>query len=282
MARLNIETQMLSKGKNALRFQNLLIKIGDRQKAKGLLWELWELAQNSWFPNRLPIPETDWVDAGLTDVLVECGFAEKVEGGYRAKGAEEQFAWLFAKQENGRKGAEARWHKPKDEPAEEASLDVATDSGSQAIAKRQIASSLLSPSSSLLSLNSLLPSQGNALSAPSGKAKKPVGLFIGRYVEAYQRRYGVRPELNDGKIQGQISKFVQAQPLERAMNLIETYLQMDEPWFITKAHDFITFKENLQKVGLALDSGRDSSKPRGIKEILAAEKAAKGAHRAGR
>jgi hypothetical protein len=104
MARLNIETKVAGD----LRFQKLLIKLGDRHKAKGMLWELWELAQKHWFPNRDLIPENEWLEAELSNSLVELGFADKREKGYYARGSEEHFAWLFGKQEAGRKGGLAR------------------------------------------------------------------------------------------------------------------------------------------------------------------------------
>jgi len=85
----------------------------------------------------------------------------------------------------------------------------------------------------------------------------PVGLFIARYVKAYQARYGAkaRPDLR-GKTQGQIRDFLDEVPLERACLLIETYCAMNDQWFITKAHDFGTFIANVGKVGLRLDTGR--------------------------
>jgi hypothetical protein len=100
-------------------------------------------------------------------------------------------------------------------------------------------------------------------------ATEGVGIFISQYVKAYQRRYTqkARPVLS-GKVQGQIKRFVAEHPLERACELIQVYLQMPDPWFETKAHDFTTFLENLNKVGLALDTGKQNGTRRGIEEIL--------------
>lgn len=41
--------------------------------------------------------------------------------------------------------------------------------------------------------------------------------------------------------------------------MIRTYLEMNDAWFITKAHDFGTFQENLSKVGLKLDTGKSAN-----------------------
>jgi hypothetical protein len=83
--------------------------------------------------------------------------------------------------------------------------------------------------------------------------------FIATYVKAYQKRYGekCRPDLG-GKAQGVIKTLLKDTPIQRACELIQVYLQIDNKWFITKAHDIVTFKENLNVIGNALDKGTDS------------------------
>lgn len=91
---------------------------------------------------------------------------------------------------------------------------------------------------------------------PSGGAESPAAKFIGEYVSAYQARYGdnARPFLG-GKTVGQIQTFLKDTPITRACELIKAYCGQSDPWFVTKAHDFATFAENVGKVGLALDTG---------------------------
>lgn len=80
--------------------------------------------------------------------------------------------------------------------------------------------------------------------------------FIGIYVKAFKKKYpDGRPTLH-GKAQGQIKRFLKDYPFERACDLIQVYFQMEEQWFETKAFDFSTFLENLQKIELALDTGK--------------------------
>jgi hypothetical protein len=83
--------------------------------------------------------------------------------------------------------------------------------------------------------------------------------FVGAYVKAYQSRFpDCRPEdLNDGKVRGQILNWIKEYPLDRACQLIQVYFQMDSKWFGTKGYDFLTFRNNLNKIGQALDSGSD-------------------------
>lgn len=276
MARLNIELSI----NRDQRFQELLIKVGDRQKAKGILWELWELAQQYWVPNRKPIPREVWDRSGLPQALLDVRLASLRDDGIYAAGAEEQFAWLFQKIDAGRAGgkksAEKRVKKRvKSEPLKQIQASLKQRS-SDAQATLNQASSESNPPYSLLpspySLNTRLASLGGEVSPLPDKIQNNVGFFIGRYVRAYQKRYGpkARPELRDGKTQGLISTFVKSQPVERACQLIEAYLQMDDKWFLTKSHDFGTFKENLQKVGLALDTGNQSpSTTVNIADILA-------------
>jgi hypothetical protein len=42
--------------------------------------------------------------------------------------------------------------------------------------------------------------------------------------------------------------------------MVSAYLQMNDAWFITKAHDFSTFINNLAKIGLFLDTGQVATK----------------------
>jgi hypothetical protein len=85
-------------------------------------------------------------------------------------------------------------------------------------------------------------------------------LFIAAYVKAFQKRYGEksRPDLS-GKVQGEIKRLLKDVPIERAVNLVQVYLQMETPWFKTKCYDISTLMQNLNPVGIALDTGSDES-----------------------
>jgi hypothetical protein len=251
VARLNIEDAIWKDE----RFQDLMIKTGSRHAAKGMVLELWTLAQEYWFPRRELIPLERIKKSGLQPVI-DVGLAESREGGVYARGSEENFGWLFQRQEAGQKSAEAKKAKKDIEATTvERPLTTVERESTTANDSQPLTPSLpLSPS--------LFPAQSQSqlkAQTPSGvpEIKSPVGFFITKYVQAYQKRYGekARPDLR-GKVQGQIKRFVQETPTERAINLIEVFCQMDDPWFKTKAHDFGTFLENLSKIGLALDTGQ--------------------------
>lgn len=91
------------------------------------------------------------------------------------------------------------------------------------------------------------------------EAGKKAQAFAGAYVKAYQTRFPEgRPEdLRDGKVRGQILAWIADYDLERACQLIQVYFQMETKWFGAKGYDFLTFRNNLNKIGQALDSGHD-------------------------
>lgn len=78
--------------------------------------------------------------------------------------------------------------------------------------------------------------------------------LIATYCEAYKLRYGINPVI-DGKTQGQVSQLLKAVPATRLSELLQAYLQMDDPWFKTRCHDFSTFVGNLGKVAISLANG---------------------------
>lgn len=243
MARINIETTVWTDP----RFQDLMIAIGNRHAAKGLLLEFWVLAQQFWFPQKRGIPREAVERAGLGAVIT-CGLAELRGEEVYAKGAESAFAWLFQKQEAGKKGGLAKAKRPL------AGASARKHTPSVRCQNLASSSSSFSSSSSESKSESKKTPSGGLPSAPT--VKSPVGLFVATFVQAYQARYGpaARPNLV-GKVQGQIKRFVTETPIDRACELIQVYCQMDDKWFTTKCHDFGTFLENLSKVGLALDTG---------------------------
>lgn len=76
------------------------------------------------------------------------------------------------------------------------------------------------------------------------------------YIEAYQGRYGknARPDVG-GKVQGLMKNLLKDHPTNRLAVLIVAFLQMDDPWFKTKNHDFPTLYENLGKIQTAFRNG---------------------------
>ena len=82
-------------------------------------------------------------------------------------------------------------------------------------------------------------------------------VLIGAYCEAFKSRYGVSPIIT-GKMQGRAKDLAKNMSVKRARDLIQAYVQMDDPWFKTKCHDLDTFFGNLSKVSVALANGTNN------------------------
>lgn len=236
MARINVEDSIWRDP----RFLDLAIRLGSMDTAIGVLVRAWDLAQRNYKSPGRCIPKTAWAAARLPDAIIECGLARWTDSGVHVCGSTEAFNYIKVRQELGA----ASHVKP---------LKKSPRKRSQTVANAASSSSSSSFSSSDSGSN---PPEGIA---PLAEVGSPVGYFIAAYARAYDRKYTrdgkkARPSLG-GKVQGQIRRFVEETPIERACALIETYLSMNDQWFLTKAHDFGTFLENLSKIGLKLDTG---------------------------
>lgn len=276
VARINIETSVYSD----FRFQDLLIKLGNRHLAKGQLQELWELAQQFWFPQRGLIPEDVFIKSGLSETLIETGWAERRSTGIYVRGSEKHFDWLFEKQEAGRASAEARKKKygtAQPRPAVHIEQNSNTTEHSSNTVEQPRTSLLSSLSSYSKKENTLkatkqvsrYPDFGSSLE----KSEKPirpakeeavrlekerVARIIGTYIKAFQARYGekTRPSVS-GKVIGQLKNLLKTHTEERLTLMVQVYCQMEDSWFLKKHHDITTFLENLNKIAVALDTGVD-------------------------
>lgn len=90
--------------------------------------------------------------------------------------------------------------------------------------------------------------------SPPLKSQKPkkstdTKSFIARYCEVYKARYQTNPVIS-GKGAGIASRLVKDLGEGECLNLIEAYLSMNEPWYLTKKHDLVTFEQNLNAVKL--------------------------------
>lgn len=107
MPRINVDDSLFKMRS----WTNLIVALGDREKALGALVWAWITAQRFWYPERKLIPRDVWVDEGLCDEIIQAGLAEDGEAGVYVHGSEEQFKWLFDNQAKGVKSGEARRRK---------------------------------------------------------------------------------------------------------------------------------------------------------------------------
>ncbi len=263
VARFNVEDSLWRWGP----FLDLVALLRDKEKALGAFVLAGQKAQEFWKQGRKPIPRTVFERDGLNPALITAAVCVRVrDDGSEAeasdasapfvllRGSETHFAWLVKRQESGSKGGKksgkARRENKEKKPKQSQANESKTNPPSPSPSPSQEGNPSQNPSGS---------SKGEGAEAPPALPviQNPVGFFISRYVTAYQKAHGekARPDLR-GKVQGEIRRFVEETPLERACALIETYCAMQDAWFITKAHDFGTFIANLSKVGVALDTGK--------------------------
>lgn len=263
MARLNIEDCWWTDPR-----RSALIRLlgGDEEAADGTALRAWRLAQEFWKHDRQLIPEGLFSTLRGAQEMIQVGLADVRDAFVYVRGSSAYLDWVREKRQAGRAGGKLSAKRPRDAKGRLQAKSKHPPSSHQAEPKQIQAS--YSSSSSFSGSDSFSDSGSNSEiysvgGEPSGapaafrtQHPSPVRFFIGNYVKAYQRRYGAaaRPSLS-GKVQGQIKRFLDETPLDRACELILVYVSMNDPWFITKAHDFTTFVENLSKVGLALDTG---------------------------
>lgn len=104
MARINIDDELYSD----VRFRTLIRKLGDEDKAIGMLVRFWFAAQQYWADGQKLIPHKLFEADGLGPLL-EVDLAEIRDGGVYAKGATERFEWYRAKCEQARSAIKQRW-----------------------------------------------------------------------------------------------------------------------------------------------------------------------------
>jgi hypothetical protein len=219
MARLNLDDTIESHDE----FWRLIEIVKDRDRALGMLVRFFRLAQHCYGHDQV-IPAETLAEKGL-EPMVESGWAVPDGAGYTAKGAKKHFGWYRQRVQAGqcRAGSER----------DSAGRFVQRNEDSH-----QPLSLALAPSLSLSKKQKGKPSEtsvplANALEPPSGDS--PGRRFVAAYVKAFQAKYGneTRPQIT-GKVAGQIQNLLKSVPLERAIQLVQVYLQMDDRWFETK------------------------------------------------
>jgi hypothetical protein len=259
MPRLNIEDTWWT---DPRRYQ-LARLVGSKRTADGLMLEAWLLAQSFWGNGRKKIPLMAFLEITDNQFIFDCDLAVKHGGFVYVRGTRQYHEWYATLKESSAKGGKLGGKRPKRK-----------QSGSRAEAE----SLTLTPTLTLtLKEKNEIEDRSAMGIAPQEAPPSPSSKFIGSYVKAYQAKYGAkaRPDLG-GKTQGGIKRLLADTPVERACDMIQVYLQMDDAWFKTKAHDFETFAQNLTKIGLALDTGREIGKKRKtISEMLAEEEQTK-------
>jgi hypothetical protein len=270
--------------------RDTLVESIGQTAADGTAIKMWRLAE-TWYRKDSIVPREIFFIHKHALAFLDAQLAEEKPEGIYIKGSKEFFQYIKEAKEGRKVGGAQRAEKAqRDENGRflPSHLESESSSTPAAASCHQLDPASFSSSSSLALKNKEL--KGDAVAPPSGNlpavSKKPRPAknenaqaereFIGTYVRAYGRRYGekARPEcLQDNKIIGQIRNFLTNRSLARACDLIQVYLQMDDPWFVKHGHDFITFTQKINQIGLALHNGRDPARPKSFLEYMAEREA---------
>lgn len=79
--------------------------------------------------------------------------------------------------------------------------------------------------------------------------------LISFYCEHWKLKYETTPPIN-GRAAGQLTRLAKDLGQERSEKLIQAFLKMHDPWFITKRHDISTLLANLNAVVQFADTGK--------------------------
>jgi hypothetical protein len=279
MARVNIEECWWIDPR-----RSALIRLtGSEETADGAAIKAWRLAQEFWKANQGLVPTYLFDLLGFANELLKVNLAEVRAEGVYIRGSSAYLDWVYEEREARRLGGQKSAQRPRDEKGRLLPKDAPQDKEEPPAETQLVSSSSPTESSSI----QVSVSASASVSGSKNKNKESIGTtaivpastglqevnkkaqvkeltrlkakeFIQAYVKAYQTKFPGRPEdLNDGKVQGQILNWVKDYPIDRARDLIQVYFQMDTKWFGQKGYDFGTFRNNLNKIGQALDTGKD-------------------------
>lgn len=228
MARINIEDSIYKDD----RFINLILKLGNKHTALGMMVSAWTLAQKHYLneTNDRSIPLNEWEQSGLNLVL-EVGLAEKQKNGVYVKGSEEQFKWLHQRAEAGRKSAKNRDKKLKSKGKleNERSLNETERQPTDATPLSLTLSPTLPLSLSQSSFSEKVPAEKNLAGTELNRR------IWFSYREAYMAKYGVEPARN-ATVNSQIKSLGQKLG-EEAVEVVKFYLKSNNSYYIRKSHD---------------------------------------------
>lgn len=256
MARHNVHDTLL-KHHN---FHDLLIAVGCKYKARGMLLVAYELAQDYWTEHR-GIPKEKWPSD--LDVLLRWDFARvEVRDGKEfiyVAGSAEAFKFKDSQSAKGRKGGKSK------SPKKLANLrqnqkkyEAGSNPDRSPVNPTEVSSSSSNsesiPKTSSSGESASLPATVGAGKVAERRGKNAIALWL----EAYHRKYGKRYELGK-KDTGTLKHFGEPRDEEQIATLFAAYLAMKDKLYVDQAHPLSLFFRDLQKISVAAHTGIDPS-----------------------
>ncbi len=214
MARINIDDQFW------IDLLGVVAKVHDQDKAIGQVVRFFRMAQEKHKNGRL-IEEDEFARAGFDEALIG-PFADRVDGGIQAVGAQKHFGWLAKRVEAGRKGGKQTQAKSSKRKQPEASSSYSPSSSS-------------SPSNSNSFLNTL----------PTTSSPAPNAVKI--YCDLWKSKNGKSPDIRP-KEAGQLTKLAKDVGISRASEIMEAYFSMPDPVYMKRGYDVGTMLLNLAAI----------------------------------
>lgn len=226
MARVNVDDASLLDP----RLDMLSNIVGDRDKAIGMLVRLWRLGTKYWADRRGLIPKKILISSGLQPCIEAEYVSESTDGFFYCHGAKERFEWYYQVCSKNKQNGQIRHDKAQ-----------GCDGGDSVLSQSR---PVPSPVPDIV-LNTKKNTKSSKKPSDSGGAV--VSEFISCYCESFKKRYTTNPVI-DGKSTGIAKRLIKSIGLSRAKTLVQSYLTMNDQWFITKAHDLQTFEGSLNKI----------------------------------
>ena len=259
MARINIEDSVFQ----SACYMDLILSVGCKFKAIGIITILFKEAQKYWVPNRQPIPKQIFTKLGFPNSIIDLGFVDELNDGFYVKGSEDAFNWLIEKHEQakeaGKRSAEARKknfgsaqpisnvkQESSNEPrttVERSLNSVERPSTSPNVDPTEPNALTLTPTLSL----TLTPTLDNNITKSPKKSKPPPNPELNQkiwnsYSAAYFSRYKTEP-IRNAKINSQISQIAKRLGVE-AIEVVKFYLSHNDSFYL----------KNLHSLGLCLNN----------------------------
>jgi hypothetical protein len=243
MARINIEDSIFKDE----RFIDYCIGCGDKDIALGRLIRFWMKAQKFYLTHG-EIPNAEYFKFGLDENLVKTGLAERSSTGVRAKGQDQQFAWLKQTQQAGRASAKKRGNAMQKKQR----TDVHKTTNARSTPVDGSSTSLLSSHYSLLTTQNSLNSTKYE---NSNFHREKIAAFCLGWKNKYNAQYKFIPK-EIGLLKNQFKNT----SLKGFEELVFAYFEMNLAKFVSKRHSFTEFYFSLQEINHFMQTGVRVSK----------------------
>lgn len=262
MARLNIEQCWWSDPRR----ERLADKVGGLELADAAAIRLWRLAQEFWQNGQL-VPEQIFSTLKHSDVFLACQLAEARDGGIYVRGSSQYLSWTIEAKEQRKKGgrnsAQARLEKyGTARPQIQTGFELTPNSTRTGSNSLEVSG--FSSGSEKKEITLRVQETADAVPAPIPKrekfnehTRKKMQSFLAEYASGWKTKYGGNPEsLRDKGLVGKLGHWIETVSEDRALSLIQVYLQIDYRPFNESYHDLWQFFRHLNRIGVALDTGK--------------------------